>query len=457
MVRCILKFAELLRKAGIRITPVEIQDCMKAVELTGMEKSDFKYTLRSTLIKDIRELQVFDKLFELYFCAFVKETWKVSNEITLQQRKTVGQEAKGLGKSGAGGPGQDILSVLASGNEELLDKTAQDVVEALGCLEPRDIENIREKVQEAKVKLEWYMALHEMDKKMQEEKINFSTYQEWHSRLRDLERKIEKELHSFFINNYGDKALQKIAEAQNINQNDFLQLNAAEIEQVKEKLARLGKQLSFKKSRRYRPAPRGRIDIKKVSKKALACGGVPLEMVYKRKRPERPELVILCDVSNSVSRYSFFMLQTVYAAESFFKDIHTFAFVDHLSCISHLFRRMSPEKAVLEIKSLSEVSDSGCSHFGQVFFEFYTNYFYLINDKSTVIILGDAKNNWRSSGVDYFKKMVQRSKRLYWLNPQPFKEWDKDDSIMSTYAWYCTGVYECRNLQQLEQLVNAIF
>lgn len=189
----------------------------------------------------------------------------------------------------------------------------------------------------------------------------------------------------------------------------------------------------------------------------LQYNGVPLELAYKKKRIERPELILICDISNSVAQFSSFMLRLMYVSQKLFKDVQSFVFVDHLSCVTPLFKRAELEEALLEIKYLSKVSQTGYSHFGQTFFEFYSNYISMVTDKSTVIILGDAKNNWQPSGVEYLKEISARCRRMYWLNPQLQDEWDKNDNIMSVYAPWCCAVYECRNLKQLEEVANKIF
>lgn len=458
MVDSIINFVKLLRKAGLKVSPAEVRDCLQAVEITGFGREEFKEALRATLVKEAKDIKVFDRLFRLYFTGYPSAAGAAGSGFTAPlPNKASARDGRGLGKSGAGGPAPDLLQMLAKGDDASLAEAARAAVETLGDLKMEDLDSLRDKVRRALVGLDWYMVLHRMEKMYREGQIDWPAYQKWQHKLSVLQEEIEESIKKFAISRYGQAALERIAELENISERDFIELDSREAELVKQQVYRLGRRLASRKSRRYKPAPGGKTDIKRVARKAMARGGIPLELARKRRRIERPVLVLICDISNSVAPFSTFMLQLVYAAQNCFTDIHSFVFVDHLSYVTPLFRRLEPEDALLEMKCLAGVSETGYSHFGQTFFEFCTGYLFLVTDKSTVIILGDAKNNWRPSGVDYLQKIAARCRKLYWLNPQPREEWDKNDSIISTYAPWCTGVYECRNLRQLEEVVNMIF
>lgn len=460
MVKTILDFVNLLRKAGLRISPAEIEDCLKAVELIGFSQKDFKATLQTTLVKESKDIKTFEKLFHLYFSCIDEKISKktaVNNQIIPTQKKASSHDGKGLGRSGAGGPTPDLLQVLSSQNESLLDSIAQTAIETLGDFNLDSVELIWNKIREAQVNLKWFMTIYKLEKLLEEKKIDYLTYQKYMEKMNKLQEKIEVNIKKFLISKYGDLALEKIAQSENISETDFVKLNATAVEQLKQKVNQLGRRLASKKSYRYMPSSSGKIYIKRVLKKSMKYGGVPLELPYARRKIARPEIILICDISQSVAQFSSFMLQLVYISQNSFKDVQSFVFVDHLSNVTNLFKKLDLEEALQEIKYLAGVSETGYSHFGQTFFEFYTNYSSIVNDRSTVIILGDAKNNWRPSGVEYLKKISSKCRKLYWLNPQAKDEWDKKDSIMSIYAPWCSGVYECRNMNQLERVVKKIF
>lgn len=458
MVNSILYFAGLLRKAGLRISPAEVRDCLNAVKIIGFKREDFKEALKTTLVKEARDIRVFNKLFDLYFTGYPSASGVINEDLmTPLQNRASTCNGRGVGKSGAGGPAPDLWQVLSGGDENSLEEAAQAAVESLGNMMLEDVKLIRDKLRQAKVNLDWFMVLHRMEKMLQEGKLDQATYQQWQDKLAGLQEKIEAGIKKFLAGKYGQAALERIAELENTSEKVFIELDAREVDLVKQQINRLGRRLAGKKSRRYRPNTRGRVDIMRVTRKAMSHRGIPVKLAYKKRRIERPELILICDISNSVARFSTFMLQLVYVAQNYFKDVHSFVFVEHISYVTPLFKKLELKEALFKMKYLSGVSETGYSHFGRAFFEFCCDYLSLVTDKSTVIILGDAKNNWRPDGVDYLREIAVKCRRLYWLNPQSREEWDKSDSIISTYAPWCTGIYECRNLRQLEEVINRIF
>ncbi len=458
MVNSILDFAVLLRKAGLRVSPAEVRDCLNAVKITGFKREDFKQALKTTLVKEVKDMGIFDKLFSLYFSGDTPAE-AVAGEFfasPLENRAST-RDGRGMAKSGAGGPAPDLWQVLFGGDDSILEEAARAAVASLGTMMLEDVKLIREKLRQVQVNMDWFMVRYRLEKMLQEGQIDYATYQQWQDKLVNLQDKIEAGIKQFLVSKYGQVALEKIAELENISEKIFTELDDREVDLVKQQIQRLGRCLAAKRSRRYKPHARGRWDIRRVTRKAMPYGGVPLEMACKKRSIKRPELVLICDISNSVARFSGFMLQLVYVAQNYFRNVHSFVFVEHVSYVTLILRRLELGEVLVKMKYLGEVSETGYSHYGQAFFEIYSGYLSLVTDKSTVIILGDARNNWRHDGADYLREIAGKCRRLYWLNPQPGEEWDKSDSIISNYAPFCTGVFECRNLRQLEEVINRIF
>jgi len=376
MMEAILNFIQLLRKAGIKISPAEIRDCLQAVELVGYEREDFKNTLETTLIKEISEIEAFNKMFNLYFSAsntnVLVNTFDNNPSVPLQ--KASDRDGRGIGKSGTGGPAPDLLQVISSDDDTCLGKVAQTAIRELGDLKLEDAEKIRDKIHEAKVNLEWFMVQNKIENLLQGGQIDYLTYQKWQFKLANLQEHIEAGIGEFLVSRYGQLALEKIAEEKNLYEADFYHLDCCEVELIKKKISQLGRRLASRKSRRYKPSLRGKVDIKRIIRKVVPYNGIPLELAYKKKKINRPDLILICDISNSVAQFSSFMLQLVYVSQKLFKDVQSFVFVDHLSYVTPLFKKLELEEALLEVKYLSRVSETGCSHYGQTFFEFYNDY-----------------------------------------------------------------------------------
>lgn len=457
MFRAIREFAGLLRQAGLPVSPAEIGDCLRAVEAVGLAEPDFKQALRATLVKSAAQEEIFERLYRLFFYGgSARDGKQGSGILPPPENRASSADGRGLGRSGAGGPAPDLVRLLQEGGRNELRQAARLALAQLAQA-PRDAGDVREKLRRAKVKLDWHMTLHRLEKMLEEGEISLEAYTAWRGALDELEGFLAGELQKMLLQEYGRAALVEIARAENYREKDFNLLDRRETRLIEREVSRLGRRLAVKKSRRLKPAAAGRVDLRRVVRRAAARGGFAAELAYRRRTITRPELVVLCDVSNSVAPFSTFMLRLVYAAQNLFRDVHTFVFVDRLRYVSPLLKDRDAEEAVGEIKFLAGVSESGCSHFGRVFREFCSAHLELLGEETTLLILGDGKNNWRPPGGDYLAQMAARCRKLYWLNPQPRENWERDDCVMGVYAPHCTGVYECRNLRQLEEVTGQIF
>ncbi len=150
------------------------------------------------------------------------------------------------------------------------------------------------------------------------------------------------------------------------------------------------------------------------------------------------------------------MLQLVYTIQNRFRNVRSFLFVDTVDEVTQYFWNQDIEEALKNAFVNAHFSISGFSDFGKVFVTFATKFLPGISPQSTLIILGDARNNWRPDEKEFLEKISKHVRGVIWFNPQPRERWDTEDSIMSVYAPYCSQVFECRNLKQLEKVVEAI-
>jgi uncharacterized protein with von Willebrand factor type A (vWA) domain len=179
-------------------------------------------------------------------------------------------------------------------------------------------------------------------------------------------------------------------------------------------------------------------------------------LLFQDKIMDKPKLVVLCDISGSVAVYSAFLLQLVYAMNRRFQDMRTFLFVDEISEITADFKTNNVKEAVDRAISQARCSRLGISNFGQVFEMFNVNYGHILDAKTTVIILGDGKNNWYPPRREELQAIAKKVKKLIWLNPEPMEKWNQEDSIIGLYEESCSMVLECRNLEQLERAIRKI-
>jgi hypothetical protein len=200
------------------------------------------------------------------------------------------------------------------------------------------------------------------------------------------------------------------------------------------------------------------VDVRRTMRASLQTGGVPLELKYRPKRPRRPELYVLCDVSTSVTSASVFFLSVLHALHDQFRKLRSFVFVERISEVTDVFERERSFEAVSRrIATDAGVADvSGYTDYGRVWLEFMEKVIDDLDPRSTVIVLGDARTNGREPHAEVFAQVAERAGRLFWLNPEPKLYWNYGDSVMAAYERYCDGAFECWTTRHLETFVNVV-
>jgi uncharacterized protein with von Willebrand factor type A (vWA) domain len=184
---------------------------------------------------------------------------------------------------------------------------------------------------------------------------------------------------------------------------------------------------------------------------------VPFDTRFKHRTVHKPELFILCDISGSVAAFARFTLMFVHAFQAQFSRVRSFVFVDTLDEVTHLFEH---EDFLVAVDRMNQEADvvwlDGHSDYGTSLDRFWREYGHDLNPRASVLVLGDARNNYRESAAWVIKEMRKKAKRVYWLNPEPAMYWDTGDSIASEYARDADGMIEVRNLRQLEDFIARV-
>src|ERR671917_2105608 len=233
---------------------------------------------------------------------------------------------------------------------------------------------------------------------------------------------------------------------------------AQDLSEVHRTVAQLKKRLASQ-GREHRGRRRSwQVDVRRTMRASLQTGGVPLELKYRPKRPRRPELYVLCDVSTSVTSASVFFLSVLHALHDAFRKLRLFVFVERIAEVTDIFERERSFKEISHaIATEPGVADvSGYTDYGRVWLEFHDQIVDELDPRSTVIVLGDARTNGREPQARAFGRVAEHAGRTFWLNPEPRLYWNYGDSVMRAYEPYCDGVFECWTTKQLEQFVNAL-
>jgi uncharacterized protein with von Willebrand factor type A (vWA) domain len=222
------------------------------------------------------------------------------------------------------------------------------------------------------------------------------------------------------------------------------------VTQLRRRLATQGKQ-----NRGHRH--HAHVDVRRTMRASLQTGGVPVELRYRPRRPKRPEIYVLCDVSTSVTSASVFFLSVLHALHDSFRKMRSFVFIERISEVTGVFEHERDFRAISErISSDAGVADiSGYTDYGRVWMELLELIGDDLHPRATVIVLGDARTNGRNPRADLFGQVATRAGRTFWLNPEPRLYWNYGDSVIAAYEQYCTA-FECWTVAQLEDFVKAL-
>lgn len=470
----ILEFAVLLRKAGVKVAHSEVSDCLKSLAMITFDKYTFYNTLAATLIKDHSHLYIFDKIFDYFFDAEffghkTKDSSLLNLNTSLKNNSSTGncsghddvpggeQERStgfGQGQGLATGAIDNFIQVIKLGDPGEMKRMIKRGIDSLGKTTAEDLKDMKEAVRHVKVFLEWNMGVYRLEKESVQE--DEALWLIWQERIKEMDILLFKEMEKHLINTLGSVALDTLLERENLNELEFYQLSNHQVAEIRRKISKIGHRLASRLSFRRKKAKRGIIDLPRTIRKSMSTGGVPVQPAYKDRYPTKPEFIVLCDVSGSVKIFSEFMLQLVYSIQSRFIHVRSFVFVDTPDEITDYFRNNEIEDGIKDMYNKARFSKTAFSNYGEMFIDFRAKYSDSLSKNATLLLIGDARNNYNTDHADHFEKICSEVKRVIWLNPEPVEKWDKEDSLMTTYGKYCDKVFECRNLEQLDRLARKI-
>lgn len=242
-----------------------------------------------------------------------------------------------------------------------------------------------------------------------------------------------------------------------VDQVDFLRAQRQDLAELRRAVYPLARRLASRLSARRRLGRTGRLDFRRTVRASLGTGGVPVVTHHRPHRPHKPELVVLCDVSGSVAGFAHFTLMLTAALREQFSRVRAFAFVDTCDEVTRLF---APGVDLADaVGRISREADlvwfDGHSDYGHAFEVFAERWPDAVGPKTSLLILGDARNNYRSTGLPTLRYLVGQARRAYWLNPEPRRMWGAGDSAAPAYA-EVVDMVECRNAAQLTEFVARL-
>lgn len=463
----IIEFTHLLRENGLKISSAENMDTFSALGLVGIrDRQLFKDALRATLVKRVVDIPVYDELFDLYFTGLGEiikaagaETMAAMEMSEEEFQKFLEQLEEALKNMGA--ELSDLAKALLHNNTGQLEKMLREAAQQA------NLQNIQRSFQEG----QFANALAQMlgfGQLMQElsglkealQRAGLSP-QQVEQMMAYIDRRLQDLAH--MVRSYVRAELEKqdpqVRDQQKMRtlaDKSFYYLSEDEIRKMKEAVAKLAQRLKHVIAIRRKRAKRGHFDLQQTLRKNLQYGGVPFKIMLDRRKKEKPQVVILCDVSDSVRNVSRFMLQFVYSIQDLYSKVRSFIFVADLGEVTKLFEENEIHSAIDLALRGNMINLYAHSDFGRAFKMFHRDFLSIINKRTTIIVLGDARNNYNLPHEWVLRDMRQRAKQVIWLNPESKLTWGFGDSEMDRYAPYCDLVEECRNLNQLYRVIDRL-
>jgi uncharacterized protein with von Willebrand factor type A (vWA) domain len=462
----LIRFAHRLRDAGVPVSMVETLDCADAIaHIDVLDRPILKATLATTLVKRAEHRAAFDALFEAWFAV---QRDPVEAETTLDRQGDEPGSGAFADVDTDGSPSTEflemLLQALRSGDESVLRTLAQQAVSLFGGMEGGTMSSERYYLYRVMRQLELSELLRRAMLLERAESEDLSRLDERLLRDEHLLRMegfrelIAQAIRRQLVERRQDRdAMQGLGELP-IEDIDFLGASPTELRRMREAIRPLAQKLAARIARRRRYRRRGRLDVRRTLRRSLSAGGVPLDPAFRHPRASKPDLYLLCDISGSVSEFARFTMSLLHALSDEFSRIRLFAFVDGIDEVTELMDRSGHELAPRNLLYGTKVIvGDGHSDYGSVFQRFWHVYGYAdLDPRATVVITGDARNNYRDPGLEAFRSITERARKVYWLNPEPRQDWDTTDSIMNVYEDRCAAVFETRNLGQLADLVGHI-
>ncbi|MCW2721057.1 VWA domain-containing protein [Pseudonocardia sp.] len=459
----LVDFVTALRSHGVAVGPGETVDAARVLgALDLLHREHLREGLAAALLRRSGQRQAFDTLFDLYFPAALGAG---SGDVEVPRVDDVPDGPVDVDAL------RDILAdLLRDGDDAALQELARAVVDALG-----NSGGAGQGIRGAGGQPSWsaYQALRMLSPETllarimddlkaanPDETGEFSDEmrrREIRDRIAAFRKMVTDEVRRRTAEKRGRDQVAKTAVPKQAEQVEFLSAYAEQLTQLRRTVHPLARRLAARLAVRRKRANRGTLDMRRTLRRSMSTGGVPMRPAFKTRRPGRPELVILCDVSGSVAGFSHFTLLLVQALREQFSKVRVFAFVERTDEVTHLFDPGADLAGVMQrvLREADLTAFDGHSDYGASFGSFAEFWGEAITSKSSVLILGDARTNYRDPNLTVLRRIVGAARHAHWLNPEPRRQWGSGDSAALRYA-DVIPMHECRTAAQLADVVEAL-
>jgi uncharacterized protein with von Willebrand factor type A (vWA) domain len=451
----ILQLIAALRASGVRVSLAESAEAFSAVDLMGIQHRDhFRLSLRATLIKDVRDLPIFDKLFPLFFGNGEPAMMggNPTDDMTPEEAQMLADAMREFAQSL-----RQRMQRLMNG-EQLSKQELEQLAQMVGLNQVDDLryqEWMAQRMMRALAFPEVREALRELMEQLAQMGMSKERLEQMREMIQQNMQGLEQQIKQFA----GERIAENLSEqppgesVDNLMNRPFNALADDEKKILQREVKRLAAALRTRIALRQKRAKSGQLDPKSTIRSNLKYHGVPMEIRY-RNRIRKPKIIVICDVSTSMRFCSELMLSFLFALQGQIRKTHAFAFINHLEYISNEFTGSNADEAVASVL-WKMPSGHYNTDLGWSLNDFQNEYLDTLNGQTTLIIVGDGRNNYNDPRVDIFSLMTRRAARTIWLNPEPPLMWH-GDSDMAKYAPLCDNVLKVGTVKELVSAVDTL-
>ncbi len=458
----VVEFAEVLRQNGVRVSTSEVMDGARAATLVDLsERDNLRSVLRTTLVKRSADVDAFDRAFSLFFSGAMRTLQALESSLlaaieeqgllsgdelskVLAGLRALGGQLGPLSEATIAGDRARLAHLLRGATLQLdfsqLQSPLQSGFFARRLLAAAGGDRLQSDVEALEAEL--------TRRGLSAAGLDVVSRQ-LAAALRGVEeaarREVERQAKARLRRTDGPLA-----------ERNLQGLSRAELAQAEAAVRKLAERLKARLVRRERSRRKGTLNVRRTLRRNLVWGGVPMVPRFRSRRPERPELVVLCDVSDSVRNVSRLMLLFMHTLQSLFARVRSFVFVSELGEVTEYFRGLAPEQAIDRAVAGQAVSLQSNSNYGLAFARFVQRELPSVRGRTTVLVIGDGRNNYNASGVWALREIRRKARRLLWICPEEERAWGFGDSEMRSYAAHCQQVTVVRSLEDLTRVADAL-
>jgi uncharacterized protein with von Willebrand factor type A (vWA) domain len=460
----LVEFARLLRQGGVRTSPAEVADAVRAASLVGLaERPAFRAAAQATLVKRAADVPVFDRLFELFFSGLGRILEGLEDGLLAGLSASGLLEDDELEMVAAAlarllGQMSPLARAAFEGDAALVSRLLRGAALALdfsGLQSPAQVGFYGRRLLSGAGGTAMAADLAALEAALRERGLDAAALELVSERLARALRGVEEAARRY-------AELEQRARGERNRRDAFgagslSSLSREEIVRTESAVRRLAERLKARLAKRERSRRRGALSVRRTLRRNMGLGGVPARLAFRQRRPERPDVVVLCDVSDSVRHVSRLMLLFLYTLQNLFTRVRSFVFVSDLGEVTEAFRRDRDVSRAVDLATAGKVvSLYGNSNYGRALRIFHRDHMGAVSRRTTVIVIGDGRNNYNVPHAWVLREVKRKAKRLVWICPEERWAWGTGDSEMRLYAAQVDRVATVTRLADLEEVAGEL-